>query len=241
MTGFYLAWCLATLWLAATPVKPVDKVADEAAREQSAAVRAEADELIASAGAPDLFVNETKDGAILIRHRLSNFQCLFNPGSDNELLLLPDAPARGEHIACDGPTMLFHMSYSIAKAGEKDTLDTAFGEAVSTIKTRWPAAMSIKVKRDSNQEVLEKIAQQAPPSRTSWFLVKTEASWVFSRVSVAKVGDWLITMRASGPVDSQEPAESLTEMLWLTRLMVMVDPKLGGKPVATAEAGQKAP
>ena len=77
------------------------------------------------------------------------------------------------------------------------------------------------------------------PSKTSWFLAKNGESWAFTRVSVAKVGDWLVTMRAAGPVESQDAAESLTEMLWLTRLMVMVDPALGPKPLVAAQGGQK--
>lgn len=235
-----LAACLAALLLAAGPGKHMSKAEQNEKAERAASVRAEADALIDASGSRDLFTNETKDGAILIRHKGSNFQCLFNPGGRNELVVTLGERPRGEDIICDGPAMLFHMSYFITRARSGETLDSSFDDAVDTVKARWPDAMTVKVKKDPNQEVLDKIAEQAPPSRTSWYLAKTEGSWVFSRVSVSKVGDWIVTMRASGPVDAQAPAESLTEMLWLTRLMVMVDPKLGGKPVV-ASAGQKTP
>ncbi len=234
-----VAACLAALLLAAGPGK-LSKAEQAEKAERAAAVKAEADALIAASGAVDLFSNETKDGAILIRHKGSNFQCLFNPGGRNELVVTLGERPRGEDITCDGPAMLFHMSYFITRARAGETLDSSFDDAVDTIKARWPDALAVKVKKDPNQEVLDKIAEQAPPSKTSWYLARSNDSWVFSRVSVSKVGDWIITMRASGPVDAQAPAESLTEMLWLTRLMVMVDPKLGGKPVV-ASAGQKGP
>ena len=206
------------------PPKPVNEAA-----------RLEGERLIASAGAPDLFLNETRDGAILIRHKASNFQCLFNPGGENALMV--DEP-HGDEIGCDGPTMLFHTTYFIKRARNHDTMDATYEHAIGEVKARWPEGMDIKVAPDAHQEVLAKLAETAPPSKTSWYLAKTRGSWVFTRVSVAKVGDWMVTMRAAGPVESQDAAESLTEMLWLTRLMVMVDPALGPKPVV-AEGGQK--
>ena len=202
------------------------------------ATRLEAEKLIAGAGAPDLFLNETRDGAILIRHKASNFQCLFNPGGENALMVTTDQPS-GVEIGCDGPTMLFHTTYFIKRAGDADTLDATYEHAIGEVKARWPEGMDIKVAPDAHQEVLAKLAETAPPSKTSWYLAKTRGSWVFTRVSVAKVGDWLVTMRAAGPVESQDAAESLTEMLWLTRLMVMVDPALGPKPLVAAQGGQK--
>lgn len=209
-----------------TPAKPVNEVA-----------RQEGDKLIATAGAPDLFLNETRDGAILIRHKASNFQCLFSPGAENALLVPSDAP-RGDDIGCDGPTTgLFQTTYFIKRAGAADTLDTAMKTAVDEVKGRWPDAMTIRVGKDPNQEVLSKLAVNAPPSKTQWFLARNGESWAFTRISVAKVGDWMITMRAAGPVESQDAAESLSEMLWITRLMVMTDPSLAPKPLA--DAGHK--
>jgi hypothetical protein len=201
------------------------------------AARLEGDKLVAAVGAQDLFLNETRDGAILLRHKASNFQCLFNPGGENAVLLTTSVP-RGDEIGCDGPTMVFQTTYFISRAGAAGSLDAGFQKAVDEVKGRWPKAMTIKVADDPNQEVLTKLAASAPPSKTTWFLAKNGDGWAFTRVSVAKVGDWLVTMRAAGPVESQDAAESLTEMLWLTRLMVMVDPKLGPKPMV-AQAGQK--
>lgn len=209
-----------------TPAKPVNEIA-----------RQEGDKLIATARAPDLFLNETRDGAILIRHKASNFQCLFSPGAENALLVPSDAP-RGDDIGCDGPTTgLFQTTYFIKRAGTGDTLDTAMKTAVDEVKGRWPDAMTIRVGKDPNQEVLSKLAVNAPPSKTQWFLARNGESWAFTRISVARVGDWMITMRAAGPVESQDAAESLSEMLWITRLMVMTDPSLAPKPVA--DAGHK--
>jgi hypothetical protein len=209
-----------------TPAKPVNEVA-----------RQEGDKLIATAGAPDLFLNETRDGAILIRHKASNFQCLFSPGAENALLVPSDAP-RGDDIGCDGPTTgLFQTTYFIKRAAAADTLDTAMKSAVDEVKGRWPDAMTIHVGKDPNQEVLSKLAVNAPPSKTQWFLARNGESWAFTRISVARVGDWMITMRAAGPVESQDAAESLSEMLWITRLMVMTDPSLAPTPLA--DAGHK--
>jgi hypothetical protein len=209
-----------------TPAKPVNEVA-----------RQEGDRLIATARAPDLFLNETRDGAILIRHKASNFQCLFSPGAENALLVPSDAP-RGDDIGCDGPTTgLFQTTYFIKRVGPSDTLDSAMKTAVDEVKGRWPDAMTIRVGKDPNQEVLSKLAVNAPPSKTQWFLARNGESWAFTRISVARVGDWMIIMRAAGPVESQDAAESLSEMLWITRLMVMTDPALAPKPLA--DAGHK--
>lgn len=209
------------------PPKPVNEAA-----------RLEGEKLIAVTGAPDLFLNETRDGAILIRHKASNFQCLFNPGGENALMVTTTAP-RGDEVGCDGPTMLFQTTYFIKRASPQEGLDQAYQEAVNEVTGRWPDAMKLKVAKDANQEVLAKLAETAPPSKTSWYLARNGESWAFTRVSVARVGDWLITMRAAGPVESQDAAESLTEMLWLTRLMVMVDPALAPKPVVAHQSGQK--
>lgn len=209
------------------PPKPINEAA-----------RMEGEKLIAVTGAPDLFLNETRDGAILIRHKASNFQCLFNPGGENALMVASEGPS-GDEIGCDGPTMLFQTAYFIKRASAHEGLDQAYQEAVAEVKARWPDAMTLKVAQDANQEVLAKLAETAPPSKTSWFLARNGASWAFTRVSVARVGDWLVTMRAAGPVESQDAAESLTEMLWLTRLMVMVDPALAPKPLIAHQGGQK--
>lgn len=210
--------------------KPVVKPINEAAR-------AEAEKLIAATSSPDLFLNETRDGAILIRHRASNFQCLFTPGEANSLLITAEVP-RGAEVGCDGPAMLFHTTYFISPVTEGETLDKHFAAAVNEVTGRWPDAIKIKVAADANQEVLSKLATTAPASQTAWYVAKDSHGSAFTRVSVAKVGDWLITMRAAGPLETQKSAESLTEMLWLTRLMVMTDPALGPKPVV-AEARQK--
>lgn len=239
----HVAVCAAALLLAAASGKPPQISKEELAEREAkaAAVRAEGDEMIARARAQDLFVNETKEGAILIRHKASNFQCLFNPGAENDLLVLKGEHARGEDIGCDGPTMMmFHSSYAITRAAPGETLDSAFEASVAATKAKWPDAVALKVKHDPNQEVLERIAAQAPPSRTGWYMTKIGPNWVFSRLSVAKVGDWIVSLRASGPVDAQAQSESLTEMLWVTRLAVMTDLKLGGRPVV-ADARHKAP
>lgn len=238
MYAFNAAACLAASLLAA--VAGGDRVSREereAQAEKAALVKAEGDALIASAGANALFANETRDGAILIRHKPSNFQCLFNPGVRNVLAVTDRAASS---IGCDGPSMMFHVSYAIERAKPEETLESAFENAVGTVKARWPDAMNVKVEPDSGQELLNQIAAKTPPSETSWFLAKEDSGWAFSRVSVSKVGDWIVTMRASGPVEAQAQSETLTEMLWLTRLMVMTDPKLGGKPVAqrSGQAGR---
>ena len=111
------------------PPKPVNEAA-----------RLEGEKLIAVTGAPDLFLNETRDGAILIRHKASNFQCLFNPGGENALMV--DEP-HGDEIGCDGPTMLFHTTYFIKRAGQEDSLDASYEHAVEEVKARWPKAMNI--------------------------------------------------------------------------------------------------
>lgn len=237
MTGMIARCAAAVLVLAiggiahAKPTKPAPKPINEAARQ-------EGDKLISATAAPDLFINETRDGAILIRHKASNFQCLFTPGEANSLLLATNAP-RGDEVGCDGPAMLFQATYFITRAGEGQTLDKEFTAAVDEVKARWPNAIKIKVINDANQEVLTKLAATAPASRTGWYIAKNDGGSAFTRVSVARVGDWLITMRAAGPLESQKSAESLTEMLWLTRLMVMTDPALGPKPVVAAQGGQK--
>ncbi|HEX6859916.1 MAG TPA: hypothetical protein VF138_06920 [Caulobacteraceae bacterium] len=210
--------------------KPMTSPVNEATRQ-------EADKLIAATGAPELFLNETRDGAILIRHKASNFQCLFNPGSVNALLVTSGVP-KGDEVGCDGPTTgLFQTTYFIRRAHDGDTAEKAFDEALAEVKGRWPDAMRIKVSRDGGQEILSKLAVEAPPSKTAWYLARTEDDWAFTRISTARVGDWMIIMRSAGPVSVQTQAESLSEMLWLTRLMVMTDPSLGPKPVV-AEAGQ---
>ena len=232
----HAASALAALFMgSAADAKPAPPSSPKPVNE---AARAEGEKLISAAGAPDLFLNETRDGAILIRHKASNFQCLFNPGGENALMVTTAGALRGDEIGCDGPTMLFQTTYFIKRASTADTLDASYEHAVADVKARWPKAMNIKVAKDANQEVLAKLAETAPPSKTTWFLAKNGTDWAFTRVSVAKVGDWMVTMRAAGPVESQDAAESLTEMLWLTRLMVMVDPALGPKPLV-AQAGQK--
>jgi hypothetical protein len=226
-----LALCAAAPAHAKPATKPVVAPVNEA-------TRLEAEKLIAATAAPDLFLNETRDGAILIRHKASNFQCLFTPGEANSLLVTAGVP-RGSEIGCDGPAMLFHTTYFISRAAEGETLDKRFSKALSEVKARWPNAIKIKVVGDSGQDVLTKLAATAPPSRTGWYLAKNSNGSAFTRVSVAKVGDWMVTMRAAGPLESQKSAESLTEMLWLTRLMVMTDPALGPKPVVAAKGGQE--
>ena len=226
-----LALCVGTVASAKPATKPVVKPVNEA-------TRLEADKLIAATAAPDLFINETRDGAILIRHKASNFQCLFTPGEANSLLIPTDAP-RGNEIGCDGPAMLFHTTYFIERVREGQTLDKRYAEALDEVKARWPNALKIKVIGDAHQEVLTKLAATAPASRTGWYVAKIDNGSAFTRVSVARVGDWMITMRAAGPLESQKSAESLTEMLWLTRLMVMTDPALGPKPVVASQGGQK--
>ena len=191
--------------------------APAAAQEEDAprpAPGALAAELIAQSSANGVFEALPADQIMVVRHRRSGLVCRLDPARANRLLLFPESP-RGDDVACD------------SEGG---------GEAVRLYATRFPFQTTVEQQLRGAVSVVERLhpdlrayaptiaatADAAPSHATAQFYFNAEdGARLYSRVSVAMIGDWVIKLRftALAPdAAAARRAEMTSAMLWTTTL-----------------------
>jgi hypothetical protein len=172
--------------------------------EAIATARAEADKLIASARAGDLFENVT-DGAIpAVRHRASGLKCGFGPRPDgwdkDSLAVFTSGLPRGADVGCIIHFEGYVVSLDASRQTRTPTLDAMTAYYVKSVLAQHPHATpyvgpyvepsGLKAGFPAFQSV--RLSLDEPGGRQ------------FSRLSVAVVRGWVIEERVTGPYDDAQ-------------------------------------
>ena len=168
-----------------------------AAHAQSRDVNAAAARaLIDRAQAADLF--EVVEGdSVATRHLASGMVCHFYPGATRvELLIFSNLP-RGEDVGCvqdraDQATTLYATRYAPPMSARD-----ALADAEAAIRQRFPNAQPSPPSIVMSSEGL-------PATLVANYLITVRGErWLTSAI-VARVGDWIIKLRYSGPARDAE-------------------------------------
>jgi hypothetical protein len=167
-----------------------------ASPEEIAKARAYADQLIAQAGAQDLFENITTDAVPKIRHKASGLTCGFDPGPEVRIFVGSNLP-RGDDVGCESMMVDFKVSIYATRAPDPLTLDQATALYVDLIRRAHPEA------KPFTGQSAEISVQSGPPVRTVRFVIKgPDGKPQFTRMAVAIVGPWKIDQRVTGPLEN---------------------------------------
>lgn len=184
------------------------------AQAEAAAAKAEGDALLAAADAADLFTNESDqgNGAILLRHKASGFRCVLNPGKAANKVTIYSQP-RGDDVGCTTQTFSDTRTFYITRARGAST-DIALATAVQGIISRFRGAKPVRAGRPSAPLLSPPPGLVVPESRTAVFRTATGDE----RVTVGKVGDWLVKYRFSAPEGVAAEGGPL-DMFWTTAVL----------------------
>lgn len=198
-----LICALALSWIAIAPAS---------AQDQSAA-RA----IIAAAGADGVFEPVGAENVVAVRHARSGLVCRLDPAFTNRIVLYPQA-ARGEDVSCDshGAGNVFVTLYA-TRFGFETTLDEQLAGAADAIRQRYPDARPLPATGD--------VSEAGVPAQSTHFLVTRNGVQMYTRASVAQIGQWVIKLRYSAPAPdgaAAAAAEQTATALWRATLQEMV-------------------
>lgn len=171
--------------------------------------REEADALIASAQASDLFENLSRpDTNIVIRHKASGLVCLFNPHQPGNRLMVFPGSSRGDDIGCTTNGSAGTRSW-YAKRSTGKTLDQEFEGYVREVKTLDGKLKPYEMPADIAASPLLKLlaAPKLPPYRIARFVDDK----TYTSVTVSVINGWVIEHRYSLPVAGTKLAVTLVE------------------------------
>lgn len=160
-------------------------------------IRAEVDQLLAGAGAADLFDNISTDTVGAARHRASGLVCVFAPADPmNSIVVYParsGGPAAGEDVSCrtgvgEGAFVSVYATRYPDPRTAQSLLDAALGEVAGV----WQ-----DVRMMDGGYVVEE-APNYPPALTAGFTGVLQGRRLQSYILVQTIGDWSFKARATG-------------------------------------------
>jgi|CXWL01.1.fsa_nt_gi hypothetical protein len=178
--------------------------------ELNASHGALSDGLIADAGAEGVFEIVPAQHMIAVRHIRSGLICRMAPENANRLILFPRA-ARGEDVACETSNEHETVRLFATRFSLETNLDQQIVGAAAAIRAHFPNAQSYEATLDIASDSL-------PPSRTAQFLAtQADGARLYTRASVAQIGDWMIKLRYTAPAPDDAAAregERMSNSIW---------------------------
>lgn len=187
--------------------------------EQIATARAEADRILAAAGADDVFENISADQTPRVRHTASGMICSFFGSREiDKVLIFPD-PTRGNDVGCStadssGAEVTFYATRYQPMPSEREVLRNA----VDAIRNRFPSARVYEGGLSSAG-----VAGQIPPVGAA-FVVSTNKGELFTMALVSHRGEWGFKARASGPLERAAEVSLLAQAGFMTMLTLQALP-----------------
>ena len=188
-----------------------------------AALSAQADAVIAAAQAQKHFTNDTRRGLPAARHNESGLRCMFEVAdAANRIVYIGSGDGRGG-MGCLSRPAGFSQTMEAVRLAPGETLDSVFAASVLNLTVQQPEA-----RRHEPGGMIVRLAPgiggKAPPEpRTAGYLVRRPSGEVYSRVSVAVVGDWIIRQQFEAPAARAEEAELLAGVVMSTTLIDLAD------------------
>jgi hypothetical protein len=177
----------------------------------------QAEQLLVTAGAGDVFAIEDHAPAVAVRHTRSGMLCRFGYDRPNQSVsIVPSTSlgvARGDDVACGNTSELGALTLYATRYPEPYTLDQALTNAVAAVQAMHPGARPV----DPSSLERVTIGDRAPPeSRTAAFIVTHQGQQLFTRVSVYVRDGWTYKMRFTAP---NPRMNFIAEMMWTTMLL----------------------
>lgn len=199
------------------PIRPLEK---------AAADRAEADAIISGSGHAALFENASDQRGPAVRHRASGLLCRFWPGVDGNGIRVYEATPGAEDVSCqtfaEGASLTLYASqYTPTPSAEQE-----IRQAIGAIRQRWPDL------RDYDGPTAGADVQDPNfPHRhvARGVVTQSDNQEYLTKVSVAKVGVWIIKQRMTVRLD-----RALRGDLWSESQMVLTLIDLVGSKKAPA-------
>jgi hypothetical protein len=171
-------------------------------------------ELIAAAHAEGVFELLPAEDQIVVRHSRSGLVCRLDPDNGNRLVIFPQA-ARGEDVACDTTDGRESATLYATRFSFDTSLDEQIDGAETAVRRRFPDAIPFA-------QSFEIASDTLPAHRTRQFLVtRQDGARMYTRASVAFVGEWVIKLRYSVLAADDEAArqgEAASNEIWTAAL-----------------------
>ena len=170
----------------------------KASSEDLAAASAEADTLIASTGAPQLFENVSSDGLVKVRHKASGLQCTFVPGLPNNSLMLFDSEAiKNDDVGCNADMGPINFTYYATRYGPDYSAEDAARDALSSIRDTYPDARPYE-----GSPVRVEFPAGVSSSGFSALLIGPPDNTRYAHAATAQIGEWIYKQRMTGKGDA---------------------------------------
>ncbi len=192
-----LALCAAPAWAQGTEANP------------QAAPGSIAISMIEQAGADGIF-DIVHNGQVSVRHLGSGMRCDFNrDGSGGRIIIFdptasappaPNAIARGDDVACDMTEGAVQIRTFATRYPFGSTLDEQIAGVEVAIRRRDPNAVRYPGPAVRNTE------DGLPLRRSTRFIVTHDGARLFTRASVARVGNWILKLRYTAPAPDDTAA-----------------------------------
>ena len=212
---------LAALALAApAPASPAPAAPPpQAVAPNLAELSAQADAVIRAAHAETHFTNDTRRGLPAARHNASGLRCIFEKSGDGNQIVYIGSIDGGGGMGCVSRPAGFHQTLEAVRLAPGETLESVFAESIKDLtwqqpeaRPHDPARMTVRVEPGIG-------GRAAPETRTAGYLLSRPYGEVYSRVSVAVVGDWVIRQQFEAPAARAEEAELLAGVVMATTLI----------------------
>jgi hypothetical protein len=190
------AMALSGVAVAQTPPPPPASL--EPTPEQSAALHAMAERLIAKTGHPELFESATKGPFAQVRHKESGAVCMFEADDEGTAIdLTPRKADSGFDVYCHAIRKgVMVTALTASRLHDKVPLDRLFRAASQTFRAEQSRAGRVKDAAGvfSDKDPIPGVmVTDLPPSMTARLTITVSKDLeLFSRREVIEIGDWAV-------------------------------------------------
>jgi hypothetical protein len=159
---------------------------------------------------------------LVVRHSRSGLVCRLALDNRNRLIIFPQA-ARGEDVACDSTDGAESVTLYATRYSFEVSMQEVMAGTTSAIRQRFPDARELAP--------IAEAADAAPASRSAHFMVTRadDGALMYTRVSVAFVGQWAIKLRYSNvapDAETAQRAEAAAGAIWSAALQELTQARL---------------
>lgn len=170
----------------------------DASSEDLATASAEADTLIASTGAPQLFKNVSSNGLVKVRHKASGLRCTFVPGQPNNSLMLFDSDAiKDDDVGCNADMGPVNFTYYATRYGPGYSAEDSARDAFISIRDRYPDARPYE-----GSAVRVEFPAGVSSTGFAALLIGPPDNTRYAHAVTAQVGEWIYKQRMTGKGDA---------------------------------------
>jgi hypothetical protein len=186
--------------------------------EALAEASAEAERLIASTGAPQMFDNLSANGFVRVRHKASGLLCSFIPGNESNTLALFGSPGvnRGDDVGCQTNIGDVYMTFYATRYPQRLSAQDAADSAAAAIRQRFPGA------RPYTGPVATSVVPGVSEQAAVRFSVMDGPVPSSTHAITVKIGDWIFKQRLTHANESELASQAVAQSSWTEVLKAAV-------------------